>query len=435
MARVVLISCHSLETSSSDMSLFPDSHGLSSALGLVEPYTLDPMLLQPTTDLTAMSHNTEVFHAQISPTGGHSRDAQGSRASASHPLSDDSDCSTDDDDETSYFKSLGRQMGLLREINNRVYENDHLVTPAWSARRRHIIHAMARLYGLSHATIGRGTERNILVSSVSIRPMRDAHLIKCRGATTSKNPMIDLYVVQVTIPKTEGPRVPHTPLWWTSGKPPSFDCVNQTLEAMGLPTPKNVTLHITRHGLSPCSVYILEYGLLESAAGVVCNKLRLWSSHRWLVGYRYPGSDRSDMLEGSKQRLTAILDGLPPDNPLGLLKRDNEPTPRQRASPRYGNRGYSSEGSDQSAQSMATDYSSSASMTKKRKRQPRIEAGYACAAIGCGRVFDTASEKTKHERIHQWGSDVRPHQCSQCDKRFFHPKDVRRHERSMHDKQ
>ncbi|KAF2209621.1 hypothetical protein CERZMDRAFT_9436, partial [Cercospora zeae-maydis SCOH1-5] len=67
------------------------------------------------------------------------------------------------------------------------------------------------------------------------------------------------------------------------------------------------------------------------------------------------------------------------------------------------------------------------SATKKRRREPKILAGYHCSFTGCDKAFDHQGELTKHEKVH---STDRPHVCVPCGKGFFYPKDLRRHERT-----
>jgi len=44
----------------------------------------------------------------------------------------------------------------------------------------------------------------------------------------------------------------------------------------------------------------------------------------------------------------------------------------------------------------------------------------------CGRAFDRACDRRKHEKIHQ-PQQARPHPCDTCSKRFWYPKDLKRH--------
>lgn len=67
---------------------------------------------------------------------------------------------------------------------------------------------------------------------------------------------------------------------------------------------------------------------------------------------------------------------------------------------------------------------------KKRKRVQRIENGFSCRYPPCPRLFDRASERTKHEQAHQPALTSR-YQCNQCAKGFRYPKDLRRHQK-MH---
>ena len=70
---------------------------------------------------------------------------------------------------------------------------------------------------------------------------------------------------------------------------------------------------------------------------------------------------------------------------------------------------------------------SDASSSKKRKRLPRVDGGYPCSDPYCTRIFNTAGERSKHERCHQPTTESHPYQCATCRKRFLHPKDLRRH--------
>ena len=68
------------------------------------------------------------------------------------------------------------------------------------------------------------------------------------------------------------------------------------------------------------------------------------------------------------------------------------------------------------------------SSTKKRKRQQRVDGGFPCQSLSCTRVFDRASERTKHEQTHQ--SDLtKRFKCIQCEKGFRYPKDLKRHQK------
>ena len=69
------------------------------------------------------------------------------------------------------------------------------------------------------------------------------------------------------------------------------------------------------------------------------------------------------------------------------------------------------------------------SLPKKRRRLNRIERGFSCRYEPCKRVFDRASERTKHEQSHQ-RSYTNRFQCPHCDKGFRYPKDLRRHQKT-----
>ena len=66
---------------------------------------------------------------------------------------------------------------------------------------------------------------------------------------------------------------------------------------------------------------------------------------------------------------------------------------------------------------------------KKRKRVQRIENGFPCRYPPCVKLFDRASERTKHEQAHQPTLTSR-YQCNQCTKGFRYPKDLRRHQKT-----
>lgn len=66
---------------------------------------------------------------------------------------------------------------------------------------------------------------------------------------------------------------------------------------------------------------------------------------------------------------------------------------------------------------------------KKRKRTQRIDNGYPCRYPPCTKLYDRASERTKHEQAHQPALTSR-HQCNQCPKGFRYPKDLRRHQKT-----
>ena len=71
------------------------------------------------------------------------------------------------------------------------------------------------------------------------------------------------------------------------------------------------------------------------------------------------------------------------------------------------------------------------SLPKKRKRVQKIYKGFPCQFEPCRKVFNRASERTKHEQTHQPALTTR-FQCSRCDKGFRYPKDLRRHQK-IHD--
>lgn len=66
---------------------------------------------------------------------------------------------------------------------------------------------------------------------------------------------------------------------------------------------------------------------------------------------------------------------------------------------------------------------------KKRKRVQRIENGFPCRYSPCTKLFDRASERTKHEQAHQPSLTSR-YQCDKCVKGFRYPKDLRRHQKT-----
>lgn len=65
---------------------------------------------------------------------------------------------------------------------------------------------------------------------------------------------------------------------------------------------------------------------------------------------------------------------------------------------------------------------------KKRKRVQRLDNGFPCRYPPCTRIFDRASERTKHEQAHQPALTSR-HKCAQCPAGFRYPKDLRRHQK------
>ena len=66
--------------------------------------------------------------------------------------------------------------------------------------------------------------------------------------------------------------------------------------------------------------------------------------------------------------------------------------------------------------------------SRKRKRVPKVDGGFPCQFQGCGKPFDRASERRKHEESHSVAFTNR-FQCIQCDKAFRYPKDLRRHQK------
>lgn len=68
---------------------------------------------------------------------------------------------------------------------------------------------------------------------------------------------------------------------------------------------------------------------------------------------------------------------------------------------------------------------------KKRKRVQRIDNGFPCRYPPCSKLFNRASERTKHEHAHQPALTSR-YRCTQCESGFRYPKDLRRHQRTHH---
>ena len=68
---------------------------------------------------------------------------------------------------------------------------------------------------------------------------------------------------------------------------------------------------------------------------------------------------------------------------------------------------------------------------KKRKRVQRVDNGFPCRYPPCSKLFNRASERTKHEQAHQPALTHR-HRCTQCESGFRYPKDLRRHQKTHH---
>lgn len=65
----------------------------------------------------------------------------------------------------------------------------------------------------------------------------------------------------------------------------------------------------------------------------------------------------------------------------------------------------------------------------RRKRRRRESNAFVCTHSGCDAVFDRQCDLVHHERVHL-PYDLRLHGCDRCEKRFLHPKDLRRHEKT-----
>lgn len=68
----------------------------------------------------------------------------------------------------------------------------------------------------------------------------------------------------------------------------------------------------------------------------------------------------------------------------------------------------------------------SGSSYSRRKRRRRELNAFVCTYPGCDAVFDRQCDLAHHERVHM-PYYLRPHGCDLCEKRFLHPKDLRRH--------
>lgn len=62
------------------------------------------------------------------------------------------------------------------------------------------------------------------------------------------------------------------------------------------------------------------------------------------------------------------------------------------------------------------------------RRQPRIENGYMCEYPRCGRVFDRATDRNRHQSDVNTPEIDRPFRCYLCDKGFLYQEDLKRHE-------
>jgi hypothetical protein len=63
-----------------------------------------------------------------------------------------------------------------------------------------------------------------------------------------------------------------------------------------------------------------------------------------------------------------------------------------------------------------------------RRRFPRRPGGYPCRHPGCGKVFDTNGDRSKHECSHK-PPEERPYACDYCEWRFNDTRDLKRHAR------
>ncbi|GIZ45978.1 hypothetical protein CKM354_000912200 [Cercospora kikuchii] len=341
-----------------------------------------------------------------------------------------------------------------------------LTTIPLGGRQRKQVHSMANMWGLSHMSVGDGLQKRVLLSKCALAKTGDA---KDRRWNPGRNTWSPGYI---------------DPRLVIFHQVSSTICFRTCLNVLGLPPPSKITRDIRGE-------YCTVYALFETPPDAVKAVLALNDTRpHWNVNatdrnveacfLRMPlgFSLTSYLLDEGFSQLPALVReafgsasnydpnqapssiSTPPSaSPLptrtSLAPGAASPTElanalfRISSSPRHyprvaGSALHSRRGSISRRMSLSSsmsrdygyisassqvdsDYSLATSASKKRRREPKILAGYHCTFPGCDKAFDHQGELTKHEKVH---STDRPHVCVQCGKGFFYPKDLRRHERT-----
>ncbi|KAM3420988.1 hypothetical protein BST61_g1415 [Cercospora zeina] len=376
---------------------------------------------------------------------------------------EESDCSwTEADSQDLWYEQLRQQLEKFR-----LSPTLTLATIPLGARQRKQVHSMANMWRLSHMSVGDARQRRVLLSKCALAKTGDAKDRRWNPARQTWSPgYID-------------PRLA------IFHRVSSTICFRTCLNVLGLPAPDNLTRDMRGEH---CTVYALFETPSDAVDAVLA--LHDTRPH-WNTNATDRNVDASFLCMPLGFSLTSHLlaDGFPQLPVLvrqafgGASSNNNpnhasssSPTPpsasslptraslapgaasptelanalfRISSSPRQypplpGSALHSRRGSISRRMSLSSslsrdygyisassqvdsDYSLATSATKKRRREPKILAGYHCPYPACDKAFDHQGELTKHEKVH---STDRPHVCVQCGKGFFYPKDLRRHERT-----
>ncbi|KAI5360745.1 Putative ubiquitin-conjugating enzyme E2, Zinc finger C2H2-type, ubiquitin-conjugating enzyme/RWD [Septoria linicola] len=384
------------------------------------------------------------------------------QSGATVPEQEESDCSwTEADDKDLWQDHLQRQLHEFR-----MGHGCTLTTVALESRQRKQVHSMANMWGLGHMTVGLRKQKCVLLSKCALAKTGDA---SDRRWNPSRPSWLSGYI---------DPRL--VLFHWVS----SNICFQTCLNVLGLPSPVNLTMDIRGD-------YGTVYALFDSPSDAATALLALnasrphWNistldrdveacylrlpsgfsltSHLLAHGFcnlpvlvfqafgktsninpnQPPSGSASPPVCSSQSRRTSLAPGAASPTELANALFRISSSPRQYP-PLSSSALHSSRGSISRRMSLSSslsrdlgyisassqvdsDYSVATNVSKKRRREPKILAGYRCSFKNCDKVFDHQGELTKHEKVH---NTDRPHPCMQCGKGFFYPKDLRRHERT-----
>ncbi|KAK4493696.1 hypothetical protein PRZ48_014881 [Zasmidium cellare] len=359
------------------------------------------------------------------------------------------------DNTEDWVSYLRERLADFRRCRERVA----LITSPLQTRQRRKVHSMANLWGLSHLSIGSGREKRVLLCKCELTKA-PSHLpfgLSKRWNPTKNNWSPGLVDPRIVLFDLLSPRL-------------SAAKVRQCLKEAGLPSPTKIVID----RFNPMKTGVVQpvatgYVLFENADDAALALLALdgtkpnWNSSDAEIECDYvhfpPGFElnnatldafdalpdlvRREKLKFHEGRMFSSIRSKDENNALYSSTESEAddysvaspglsmsiPTRRGHSSRKTSNSssysrdpGYVSGGSTRSL--VASDYSSQTSITKKRKRVPKISGGFACSLVGCDRVFDRDGDRRKHEKNH---TAERPHVCEKCGKGFLFPKDLRRH--------
>lgn len=339
----------------------------------------------------------------------------------------------------------------------RCRERIALVTSPLQTRQRRKVHSMANLWGLSHVSIGSGREKRVLLCKCELTKAASSlpFGLGKRWNPSKNNWSPGLVDPRIVLFDLLSPRL-------------SASKVRQCLREAGLPLPTKIAID----RFNPMKTGVVQpvatgYAMFDNADDAALALLALdgtkpnWNSSDVEIECDYvhfpPGFElnnaifeafdalpdlvRREKLKFHEGRMFSSMRSRDENNAL-YSSTESEADDYSIASPGlsmptrrgYGSRKTSNESSysrdpgyvsGSSARSViASDYSSQTSLSKKRKRVPKISGGFGCSFVGCDRVFDRDGDRRKHEKNH---TAERPHICEKCGKGFLFPKDLRRH--------